>query len=174
MNVIICNLQKSNFMITIINITNISVLSHIYVIFMLCFPPRLRAPLIRLLRRHLPPKGKSFLPPTVIQNEVKNPLLRCLRSMGTRFCAFCPLRGDSYCGYALCAASSKYFRKRVSFLASGAPLRSARNDVEPQPSRLASSAPSHASRPCAWSAILRAYAKLPAHTCAHTTPWCCA
>ena len=43
-----------------------------------------------------------------------------------------------------------------------------------QPSCLARSAPSHASRPCAWSAILRAYAKLPAHACAHTTPWCCA
>ena len=43
-----------------------------------------------------------------------------------------------------------------------------------QPSRLASSAPSHASRPCAWSVILRAHAKLPAHACAHTTPWCCA
>ena len=116
----------------------------------------------------------SPCPPTVIQNEVKNPLLRCLTGMRTRFCAFCPLRGDSYCGYALCAASSKYFRKRVSFLASGAPLPSARNDVEPQPSRLASPAPSHASRPCAWSAILLTYAKLPAHACAHTTPWCCA
>ena len=35
------------------------------------------------------------------------------------------LRGDSYSGCALCAASSKYSRKRVFFLASAAPLRSA-------------------------------------------------
>ena len=54
-------------MITIINITNISALSHIYVIFMLCIPPRL-------------PHPSSPCPPTVIQNEVKNPPYVVLRA----------------------------------------------------------------------------------------------